>query len=277
MFGHRLRAGRARRRGRDSARSRAPPPPLGSALLSSVVVLPVALPTFLLHLPRRPSPVAPVAHRARRRRSSAARSSSSARSGRSSGTSAPLPLDPPGWAAGLPGIERAFAVGLVLVVGSGVRRPGGARAPLPVFDPRSERQSLRLLVVMIVAMAIATALALVTVLASRGCGLVLDRDRAGGPRRRLRGPDRDPGRHRRRRPHLRPLRRRRRGEEDRRVRRPGDLLRAPARPPQPPRSRRSRSSARRAPSPRRARAPHRSDRRPRWRCSPSCSSSRSAR
>ena len=67
-----------------------------------------------------------------------------------------------------------------------------------------------------------------------GGGMVLDRDRPRDPHRRLRGPGRDPARHGGRGAHVRALRRRRGDEEDRRVRRPRRLLRAPARHPQPP-------------------------------------------
>jgi signal transduction histidine kinase len=78
-----------------------------------------------------------------------------------------VPLGPPGWAAGLPGIETAFVVGLVLV-GAGAFAGLGALVLRFRSATHDERQSLRLLVVMIVAMATATTIALVTVLGSRG-------------------------------------------------------------------------------------------------------------
>ena len=107
--------------------------------------------------------------------------------------------------------------------------------------------------------------------------MVMARDRAGGPRRRVRRPDRDPGRHGCGGPHVRPVRRRRGDEEDRRLRRPRRLLRAPARHPEPPplalgvhrlagcrRQQAIASCSSRGSS-------------PGWPCSRSCSSSRSGR
>jgi signal transduction histidine kinase len=133
--------------------------------LSSVVVLP-ALPTFLLLFPD--------GHlRSRRWRVALAVVivggtlmvfGAIGQIDRYTGT---VPLDPPGWAAGLPGVGGAFAVGLVFV---GAGAFAGLAALVLRFRSAThdERQSLRLLVVMIVAMAIATTIALVTVLGSRG-------------------------------------------------------------------------------------------------------------
>ena len=193
-----------------------------------------ALPTFLLifpdgHLRSRRWRIALAGRDPRRRAHGPRRGRARSRS-----TTGRRPLDPPGWAAELPGIRRSVRRrarprggserspawrALVLRFRSADPR-GASVAPTARRDDRGDgdrhhdraRDRARI---------------------ARG-GVVMDRDRAGGPRRRVRGPDRDPGRDRRRRPHVRPVRRRRRDEEDRRVRRAGDLLRAPVGPPQPP-------------------------------------------
>ena len=134
--------------------------------LSSFVLLPVALPTFLLLFP------------AGRLRSGRWRVALAAAIlggalmvlgvvGEIEKYNGSTPLVAPGWTAALPGIHVAFAVGVALVGGAAF---AGLIALVLRFRSASQedRQPLRLLVVMIVAMAIATTLALVTVLGSGG-------------------------------------------------------------------------------------------------------------
>ncbi len=134
--------------------------------LSSFVVLPVALPTFLLLFPdgRLRSGRWRVALAAAILGGSLMALGVIGEIHKYNGST---PLVPPGWVAGLPGIHVAFAVGLTLVVGAAF---AGLIALILRFRSvtHEERQSLRLLVVMIAAMAIATSLALVTALASGG-------------------------------------------------------------------------------------------------------------
>jgi signal transduction histidine kinase len=79
----------------------------------------------------------------------------------------PVVLDPPRWATEIPGIDRAYVVGLVVVIATAF---AGLLALILRYREASaeQRQPLRLLVAMIVAMAFTTALAIVTVLASGG-------------------------------------------------------------------------------------------------------------
>ena len=128
-------------------------------LLSSFAVVPVALPTFLL--------IFPDGHlRSRRWRVALAAATLGAALmvlgvvGEIEKYNGTTPLVPPGWVAGLPGIRAAFAVGLALVVAAAF---AGLVALVLRFrsSTHQERQSLRLLVVMIVAMAIASTVALV--------------------------------------------------------------------------------------------------------------------
>lgn len=134
--------------------------------LSALVVLPVALPTFLLYFPD--------GHlRSRRWRVAIAAVILGAALmvlgaiGTINDFAGTTHLVPPGWATRLPGIHGAFGAGLALV-------GGAAFAGLGAFVLRfrsateEERQSLRLLVVMIAAMATTTAFAIVIVLASSG-------------------------------------------------------------------------------------------------------------
>jgi signal transduction histidine kinase len=135
-------------------------------VLSSFVVLPVALPTFLL--------IFPDGHlRSRRWRVALAAATIGGALmvlgvvGEVEKYNGTAPLVPPGWAAGLPGIRAAFAVGLALVVAAAF---AGLGALVLRFrsSTHEERQPLRLLVVMIAAMGIASTLALVTALGSQG-------------------------------------------------------------------------------------------------------------
>jgi len=132
--------------------------------LSSLAVLPVALPTFLLLFPD--------GHlRSRRWRAALAVVflggslmvlSAIGTIREYSGT---IPLVAPGSVARLPGIDGAFALGLALV---GVAAFAGLAALVLRFRSATdeERQSLRLLVVMIVVMAVATVIAIVTIFGS---------------------------------------------------------------------------------------------------------------
>jgi signal transduction histidine kinase len=135
-------------------------------ILSAFVVLPVALPTFLLIFPdgRLPSGRWRVALAAAILGCALVVLGVVGEIEKYNGTT---PLVPPGWVAGLPGIRVAFAVGLALVAGAAF---AGLAALVLRFrsSTHEERQPLRLLVVMIAAMAIATTLALVTTLGSQG-------------------------------------------------------------------------------------------------------------
>jgi len=135
-------------------------------VLSSFVVLPVALPMFLLFFPD--------GHlRSRRWRPALTVVVLGAALmvlgviGDVYKYNGATPLFPPGWVARLPGIGAAFAVGLGLTVGMAF---AGLVSLVLRFRAATddERQHLRLLVVMIVAMAVATAIAIVTALASGG-------------------------------------------------------------------------------------------------------------
>jgi signal transduction histidine kinase len=135
-------------------------------LLSSFVVLPVALPTFLL--------IFPDGHlRSRRWRVALAAAPLGGALmvlgvvGEIEKYNGTIPLVPPGWVAELPGIRAAFAVGLALVVAAAF---AGLGALVLRFrsSTHEERQPLRLLVVMIAAMGIASTLALLTTLGSQG-------------------------------------------------------------------------------------------------------------
>ena len=135
-------------------------------LLSSFVVLPVALPTFLL--------IFPDGHlRSRRWRIALGAATLGGTLmvlgvvGEIEKYNGTTPLVPPRWVAELPGIRAAFAVGLALVVAAAF---AGLGALVLRFrsSTHEERQPLRLLVVMIAAMGIASTLALVTALGSQG-------------------------------------------------------------------------------------------------------------
>jgi signal transduction histidine kinase len=135
-------------------------------LVSSFVVLPVALPTFLL--------IFPDGHlRSRRWRIALGAATLGGTLmvlgvvGEIEKYNGTTPLVPPRWVAELPGIRAAFAVGLALVVAAAF---AGLGALVLRFrsSTHEERQPLRLLVVMIAAMGIASTLALVTALGSQG-------------------------------------------------------------------------------------------------------------
>ena len=145
----------------------------------------------------------------------------------------PIFLFPPGWTRHLPGIEQAYIAGLIVAIATSF---AGLLALILRFRGSSteQRQPLRMLVAVIVAMARHDRARDRDRPRVAGRGMVLDRDRPRDPHRRLRGPGRDPARHGGRGAHVRALRRRRGDEEDRRLRRPRRLLRAPARHPQPP-------------------------------------------
>ncbi len=132
--------------------------------LSSLLVLPVSLPPFLLLFPD--------GHlRSRRWRVAVAVLGLGAALmllgavGTIDQFSGTTGIDPPGWAARLPGIGSAFALGLALVGGAAF---AGLGALVLRFRSATDegRQSLRLLVVMIGAMAVATAIAIVAALGS---------------------------------------------------------------------------------------------------------------
>jgi signal transduction histidine kinase len=134
--------------------------------LSALVVLPVALPTFLLYFPDGQL-------RSARWRIAVAVVvlggvlivlGAVGQIDQFSGTTH---LAPPAWAAGIPGIGGIAGLGFVLV---GVTAFAGLGALVLRFRSATheERQSLRLVVGMIVAMAIATALAIVAVFGSGG-------------------------------------------------------------------------------------------------------------
>ena len=134
--------------------------------LSSLVILPVALPTFLLYFPD--------GHlRSRRWRVAVGvivlggALMVLGAIGTAEDFSGTIPLVGPGWVARLPGIDGAFALGLAL---AGAAAFAGLASLMLRYRSagHEERQSLRLLVVMIAAMALATALAIVIVLASGG-------------------------------------------------------------------------------------------------------------
>jgi signal transduction histidine kinase len=135
-------------------------------LLSSFVVLPVALPTFLLIFPdgRLPSGRWRVALAAAILGGALMVLGVVGEIEKYNGTT---PLVPPAWVAVFPGIRVAFAVGLALVVGAAFAGLGALMLRFRSWT-HEERQPLRLLVVMIAAMAIATAIAFVTALASGG-------------------------------------------------------------------------------------------------------------
>ncbi|MEX2421813.1 MAG: histidine kinase, partial [Actinomycetota bacterium] len=129
-------------------------------VLSPFVVVPVALPIFLLFFPD--------GHlRSRRWRAALAAIVLGCALmvvgviGQIYQYSGTIPLTPPGWATRIPGIDWSIATGLALTV-------GGAFAALVSLVLRfrsatpDERQPLRLLVIMLVAMAVATAIAVVT-------------------------------------------------------------------------------------------------------------------
>jgi signal transduction histidine kinase len=134
--------------------------------LSSLVVLPIVLPTFLLLFPD--------GHlRSRRWRVAVALVVVGGALmvlgavGQIHEFSGTIPLVPPGWAARLPGIGGALGLGLALLGGAAFA--GMASLVLRFRSATDEeRQSLRLLVVMIAAMAISTAIAIVIVLGSGG-------------------------------------------------------------------------------------------------------------
>jgi signal transduction histidine kinase len=135
--------------------------------LSSLLVLPIALPTFLLLLPD--------GHlRSRRWRVAVAvvivggALMVMGAVGRVDEFAGTTRLMPPGWAARLPG----SALGLGFALLGGAAFAGLASLVLRFRSATDvERQSLRLLVVMIAAMAIATAIAIVIVLGSGGAEL----------------------------------------------------------------------------------------------------------
>jgi len=133
-------------------------------ILSPFVVLPMALPIFLLFFPD--------GHlRSRRWRAALAAVVLGCALmvvgviGHIYQYSGTIPLTQPGWAARIPGIDRFIAAGLVLTLGAAF-----AALVSLILRFRSasqqERQPLRLLVMMLVAMAIATVVAFVTFFAS---------------------------------------------------------------------------------------------------------------
>jgi signal transduction histidine kinase len=134
--------------------------------LSAVVVLPVALPAFLLAFPdgHLRSPRWRIAVAVVILGGALIVLGSIAQIDEFSGTTQ---LVPPGWAAGLPGATGAVGLGLALVGGAAF---AGIGALVLRFRSATheERQSLRLVVGMIVAMAIAAVIAIVSVLGSAG-------------------------------------------------------------------------------------------------------------
>jgi signal transduction histidine kinase len=134
--------------------------------LSALIVVPIALPTFLLYFPDGNL-------RSRHWRVAVGVAVLGGTLmvlgaiGTAHGFSGTIPLEAPALVAGLPGIGGAFGLGLALVGASAFA--GLASLMLRYGSVRhDERQSLRLLVGVIVAMALATALAIVAVPASGG-------------------------------------------------------------------------------------------------------------
>ncbi len=135
-------------------------------VLSSALILPVALPTFLLYFPD--------GHlRSRRWRVAIAlivlggtliAIGAVAEAHQNSGS---IHLVPPTWVARIPGVGGFFAAGLAFAVAAAF---AGLLALVLRFRSATaqERQPLRLLVAMITAMAVATAIAIVIALASGG-------------------------------------------------------------------------------------------------------------
>lgn len=135
-------------------------------VLSAALILPVVLPTFLLYFPD--------GHlRSRRWRVAIALVvlggtlivlGAIADASQNSGS---IHLVPPSWVTRIPGVGGFFAAGLAFAVAAAF---AGLLALIMRFQSATaqERQSLRLLVVMITAMAVATGIAIVSALASQG-------------------------------------------------------------------------------------------------------------